>query len=176
MIGYDATVHAISAYTSAFVAVYADLFFQRIVLQERQKETQAITEAMGGHAKERDRWLEAMKQINVQGGDSDRFKAVLAQFTFASGQWTEQFDALKTSSRAQFAVHLELYRSAIDQFRRIHGLVPSVLFAVRKELELPLDEEQFMKAYLASSRQQAAVLEAFMEKVKRATEEGERSV
>jgi hypothetical protein len=87
-------VQAVSGFSNAFIAAYADLSFQRFILTERKKEISTIEGLMAKHRSDIDRWLETMRQMNIQGGsDADRFKALVAQFDFSSEQLAKQSQA-----------------------------------------------------------------------------------
>lgn len=146
-------------------SLYIELFARRHELMNEKSTLAVVDNQIAQFGKERDRILEMIKQHNIEGGiDQRRWKALQDSFEFEQKRIS---DAL--AHRTQLAAtlqpkHLEFMRQSLAHTEQLGSMIVSLLTAVRRELELPLDEAPYRQAMLESYAQQQQAIDQFIQK------------
>lgn len=166
VIGNDKTVRAVSAFMNEFVAAYTELWFERIRLVERKNRIEIVKQYREKASLEQERWLELMKRMNLDGSsDPRRWQVINDNFEFARKQHERYSREEQSAWTEQRREHLQVLKSCIEHSSRLAELIPPAVFAVREELELPLNKDEYMKSFNESMQRSKVALEAFMQKV-----------
>lgn len=144
VIGSDSTVKAVSELSTAISQKYLHLTAKRLPLVQRQQEINIQNGLLEKSAAERDRMLELMKEYNLQGSVDKRLWDVINNnFEFEkkrSDEYISKIDKLaKINGREQIQLALE----CLEASKEISGLFIPAINSVRKEMEIPFDEQAY---------------------------------
>lgn len=166
VVGTDQTVRAVSAFMNEFAVAYAELSFERICLVERKNRIELVKQYREKASQEQDRWLELMKRMNLQGSsDQCLWNVIQGNFEFARKQHEGYSREEQSLWAEQNREHLQSLKSCIEHSSRLAELIPPAVFAVRDELELPLNTDEYMKSFNESMKRGKAALDAFVQKL-----------
>lgn len=166
VVGTDKTVQAVAAFSNEFTSIYMELSFARMDLDSRQQRIQVLDRFSEKASAELDRYIELMKQLNLQGSTDRRLWEVLNQNVEFVRKQQEGYSQQRTALAVeQGKEHLAVIRSFLNQNHRLVALIPAAVFAVRDELELPLDREEYMRSFNESLERNKATLESFLDKI-----------
>jgi len=162
VVATEKTIEAVTAYTSEFTSVYLQLTLDRIPLIQRRNAISLLDHYVEKASREIARYVELMKQLNLQGSTDQRTWNVLNEYIAFERKQEEQY----TRKRQELATlqdqeRLALIKSCCSQGLRLATLMPPALFAVRAELDLPLDREQYMKCVNEGLERNKAALDSF---------------
>jgi hypothetical protein len=159
------TILPLAQFTSRLGALYLELFARRHELMSERNAIALVDNQVAQFGKERDRILEMIKQHNIQGVvDQRRWKVLQDNFEFEQKRINDGL-----AHRAQLAAalqpkHLEFMRQCLSHTEQLGGMLIPVLTAVRRELELPLDEAAYRQAMMESYAQQQQAVDGFIRK------------
>jgi hypothetical protein len=159
VVGHPDTVRAVTNYQAVLTEALTALWPKRWELLNRRKIIEVQEKAVAGQLADKDRWLEEMKQQNVQGlPDPQHFKRIQQQFDTAEKLrlgFTERLAALNAEQLRDALVHFE---HGLQELDRLMQAIPPALARSRAELELPGDESEFVAILTQlKDRQQSAV-------------------
>lgn len=166
VIGQTDTVLAVTKFTSRLGALFVELFAQRHVLMNQLGEIRMIDSQVSQFGKERDKILEMMKQLNIEGLADQRKWAVLQQnFDFEQKRVNESLAKRSELAADLQPKHLDFMRQCISHAAELGAMVAPLLAAVRDELELPLDMEAYGLVMAESHVAQQDAVNAFIKKL-----------
>ncbi len=146
-------------------ALFVELFARRHELMNEKNVIAIVDNQIAQFVKERDRILEMIKQYNIEGViDQRRWQALQDNFEFEQKRINDGL-----AHRAQYAAalqpkHLEFMRQCLSHTEQLGEMLIPVLTAVRRELELPLDEAAYRQAMVESYAQQEQAIDGFIRK------------
>ncbi len=168
VVATEKTVQAVTAFSNEFTSVYLKLSLDRIPLVKRKNAIELLDMYSEKSSHEIDRYVELMKRLNLEGNADERLWKVINDYVeferTRREQSSQQRQALATQQGKE---HLALIKSFIDQNLRLAMLIPPALFAVRSELELPLNREEYMKSFKESLERNKANMDSFLERIQR---------
>jgi len=169
VVGTEETVRAVATFSNAFTVAILDLSLRRGGLTLLQHKIKEQTELVEGAAKNRDdfrgQWYDAM--LKKKDGPPDYYKQNLDNWTENHQEWSKELEALQ---RQEIVVRFELMQAAFELAMSLGALMNPAVIAVRKELELPLDEKEFMKMANGSGVLQRTAMQEFMNRYKALTD------
>lgn len=165
VIAQTETILPLAQFTSRLGALYMELFARRHELMSERNSIALIDNQVAQFGKERDRILEMIKQHNIEGVvDQRRWKVLQENFEF---EQKRIHDALAHRTQLAGALqpkHLEFMRQCLSNTQLLGELLIPVLTAVRRELELPLDEVAYRQAMEESYVRQQEAIDGFIRK------------
>lgn len=159
------TILPLAQFTSRLGALYMELFARRHELMNERNAIAIVDNGVAQFGKERDRILEMIKQHNIEGVvDQRRWKVLQDNFEFEQKRVNDGL-----AHRAQLAAalqpqHLAFMRQCLSHTELLGAMLIPVLTAVRRELELPLDEAAYRQAMVESYAQQQQAIDGFIQK------------
>ena len=167
MVATNPTVQAVSNYYSEFNSTYLELFFERLLVMERKNSIDDLSNLIQKNQSEIDRWIEMMKTYNLEGKHDERkWKGISQNLEFHQKNEEELIDKRDNLRTIQQKELFSFTGHFIDKMRFISSLIPPAIFAVRKELSLPIDEEAYLKNHMESLARIQHAAENFLSKIK----------
>lgn len=159
------TILPLAQFTSRLGALFLELFARRHDLMSQKNELALVDSHVAQFGKERDGILELMKQHNIEGVvDQRRWKVLQDNFEFEQKRINDGLAHRAQLVAALQPKHLEFMRQCLSHTEQLGEMLVPVLFAVRHELELPLDETAYRQAMVESYAQQKQAIDAFIQK------------
>jgi len=136
-----------------------ELLGKRLPLINKKQRIAIIDESVENEGKEREKMLELMRQHNIEGNtDQRRFEALQGNFDFHQKRVREMLDERAVLQRELAIAHMVFLEECLGKTSEISEALLPVVMAVRKELELPLNEEAYRGTMRAlKERQQADI-------------------
>jgi len=169
VVGLDETVHALTEYMNLLMKSFAELYPMRLRLRLRKIEIDILAGLIAKASSAQDQNLEMMKQYNLEAKpDLARWAALENFFKHTQDlheQHAKEQERLWDEQRREVTEFAELC-----MLHSIHvaKLMPPALFAVRDELELPIDKERYLKLHEASANDALAAFQNALQKIKQA--------
>lgn len=166
VIARDETLSALGELTDAIEAAQLRLTAKRLPLIRQKTQIQALQDLINESAKERARFLELMKQHNLDGAaDSRRWDAIQRNYEYEQKRIDDAIHEQNSLASALHSENVKYLKECIDETAILRRLVIPTLIAVRRELELPLDQDRYSNSVEASIRNQDAVVREFIQKI-----------
>ncbi len=111
--------------------------------------------------------LELMKQYNLQGlVDENLWKTIEGNFKFEAERFDRTLEQKTNLLGALIADQLNLAKECVKELNGLSRLLVSVVVAVRKELEIPIDEENYERMIEESVTKQTDNVTQFLEQIR----------
>ncbi len=166
VIATEETARAVAALTGELSIAYLRLSAKRFPLIAHKQHLAFLAEQMVAFARERDRMLELMKQYNLQGQVDQRLWDVIKNsFEFEQERITDVAKNHSELAAALYAKQLEYAQGCMAEVIRLSRLQLPALAAVRRELELPIDEDAYSKVMEDGLKKQEASVRDFLAEV-----------
>jgi uncharacterized membrane protein len=169
VVGHPETVKGVANYQAILTEALAALWPKRWELLNRRKLIAVQEKAIAAQLADKERWLEQMKQANVQGRpDPQLFQNLQGQFEVAEKlrlDFTQQLAAL---NEVQARESLEHFDHGLHQLAKLMQAIPTALARSRAELELPGEEIEFVAILTELKERQQAAVRELAEKVRAA--------
>lgn len=167
IIANEETARAVASVANELGAVYLKLFTKRIPLNVLKMRITIMDNQIASFGKERDRMLELMTQHNLElSTDQRRFDAIKQKFDFEQKRVYEALEQRKGLQGQLTAGQLDISNMCVEESIRLNQLLVPAIIAVRKELELPIDEESYLRMVQDSSATQRTNMNGFLEEVR----------
>ena len=122
-----------------------------------------------GLEKERDRWLEEIKQYNLSGSNDVRlWETLQSNFTFEEQRTSEAYSQAEKGSLAFFAQVIKFTEECLVESRRLTPMVVPAVVAVRKELGIPIDAQNYGGIINVALAKQEADMAEFLDSARQA--------
>ncbi len=159
------TILPLAQFTSRLGALYLELFARRHELMNERNAIAVVDNSVAQFGKERDRILEMIKHHNIEGVvDQRRWKVLQDNFEFEQKRINDGLAHRAELAAALQPKHLEFMRQCLSHTEQLGATLIPVLTAVRRELELPLDEAAYRRAMVESYAQQQQAIDGFIQK------------
>lgn len=163
LVGTEETVKNLTNFTGEVGAAYMSLFLERGVLMNRKVHIEFLETCRKKHIDEIERCLTIMKSMNLDGvveeGAWERINRAFENESKYRDQVTSEIDA---NWAVQNEEHFKFTKRCMSEFFRVNDLTPHILLSVRKELDLELDESEYLKTHADSMEKRRIVFETFM--------------
>mgnify|MGYP001770978111 FL=1 len=163
LVGTEETVKNLTNFTGEVGAAFMSLFLERGVLMNRKVHIEFLETCRKKHNDEIERCLTIMKNMNLDGiveeGAWERINRAFENESKYRDQVTSEIDA---NWAVQNEEHFKFTKRCMSEFFRVNDLTPHILLSVRKELDLELDESEYLKIHAGSLEKGRIVFETFM--------------
>ena len=164
VVGSTDTVKAITALTDSIALTCDALTIRRISLTQRRALIQAQAEFAKKAWLEKEQVIEQMKLANLHGTMDKRLLDFFnASFQFQDEQHKSHLAQQQGLEAEQRKAQINLFREASECTAQTARFVPPALFAVRKELDLPLDEDSYLRVFNNSYQTRINSLNALLD-------------
>lgn len=163
------TVQAASDYLSAFSECQVALWPHRWELLGRASLITTLEQQAATWIADRDRWMEQIKQANVEGAATARpeiYKNLWFQYNNAESFRGKIQTDLTALRQVQTHEQLELLELCLDQTVPMLRVLPAMLARARAELEIPGDEATLLGIMSEASQRQASTARALAAKAR----------
>jgi hypothetical protein len=166
VVGNTDTVTAITALTDSIGLACDALTLGRAALTQRKALIEIQAELARKAWAEKEQVLEHMKLANLEGTmDKRRLDYLNASFQFQNKEHQAHLTQQHTLEAEQKKALIELIREAAERTAQTARFVPPALFAVRRELDLPLDEDAYLRVFNDSYQNRLNSLNAVLDKL-----------
>ncbi|MGH7146518.1 MAG: hypothetical protein ACREIJ_01265 [Nitrospiraceae bacterium] len=157
---------AVLSFSNELNASFMRLTARRIPLGLEKQEIDALRTVTDSALKENSRTLELMKQYNLDGlTDEHKWARLQQNFESEERRGNEAHQTANTRFRMFYPKQLQYIEECVGETIKLGRLLTPVLFSIRKELELPIDETEFRSLYEDAIAKQAESLKEFMRKL-----------
>lgn len=159
VIGSFETIKALNNFTNELSAIYFKLFTERARILKDKVERDLVLQNIELYARQRNGTLELMKQFNLEGAkDPQKWGVLQNNYQFEADSVQQSVTQHGKLSKQFSQRQLIFMKQCVEYSQKVSALIPPLLLAVRKELDLPLDEKAYQEAVNAGiSRQMVAV-------------------
>lgn len=162
-----ATAKAFIDFATAYSGANLRLFARRAPLIWEGQSLQWISADIDATGKERDRWLEHMKQFNLEGGgDRRRWDVISGNFEFNSKRVEEKIQERIALQRGLNERHMTFSAACMDEVQALGAALLPIIVEVRRELEIPLDAEAYAQIVASGQRAQRKMFQDFIVEMK----------
>ena len=167
VIGNEDTLKAVINISSELSKTIMQLSVKRGLLLSKKQELTNLDELIAKFGQDRDRMIELMKQYNLQGlADEHLWKTIEGNFAFEAERIDGALEQKRSLSAALIADQLNCLKECTEELNRLSRLLVSVVVAVRKELEIPIDEENYERIIEESITNQTDNVTQFLEQIR----------
>lgn len=163
MVGTEKTVRSLTNFTGEVGAAYMSLFLERGGLISRKSHIEFLETYNKKHNDEIERCLTIMKNMNLEGitdnGAWDRVNKAFENECKSRDQFVSE---INLNWAVQNEEHLKFTERCMSEFFRVNDLTPHLLLSVRDELELELNETEYLEIHSESTKKGKEVFESFM--------------
>ncbi len=159
------TIQSVVSFTGELGALFLTLFAKRFELMDEKSAIALIDSQVAVFGKERDRVLEMIKQHNIEGiVDDRRWNVLQGNFEFEQRRINEALARRAKVVGSLQPKHLEFMRECVHHTAELSRLLVPVLSAVRAELELPFDGQNYHELINDSIARQQQAVDEFVNK------------
>lgn len=164
VIGSFETIRAISNLSNELSSIYLTLFSERAKIAKDKVEKDILLKSINDYARQRDSTLEMMKQYNLDGlQDPKKWNVLQSNYQFDSDFIQRAVVEHGELNKKFFQKQLIFMRRCVQFSQQASALVPQLLISVRKELDLPLDQEAYLAALNEGISRQLTAIDSFVE-------------
>ena len=118
--------------------------------------------------KTRDQMVELMRQYNLEGvHNPQRFQAIEGTFKFEQDRIGTMIQKKNALIRERAQLQLDITQEACEKMRDLQLTLLPALFAMRAELELPIDQANYTKMTCENIERQGVELGAFIAEMRK---------
>lgn len=144
IVASDDTIDAVMTYMNELGPAFMEMTRRRLPLAIRKQMIDTHAALLNKTNADRERFIAMMQQYNLQGiKDVEKWKAVDAQYQFASSQFETQKRNADQLRIEQLKGQLEIGERVMDLAARNTTLLPDAILAVRNEMGMPLDRIRY---------------------------------
>jgi hypothetical protein len=163
VVGTNSTVQAVSAFSQELGAAYLELLLKRVPLIERKNEIELLTKFINRSQTELDRYINLMKQLNLEGNVDRRVWEVIENnVEYEQEQQAQHTEKQQKLWAKQNPEHLQFAELCFGRFMAVSKLIPPTVFAAREELELPIDREAYLEAFNKNLEKGNEIFKSFL--------------
>lgn len=167
VIAKEETVKAFERFTNELGGTFLRLSVKRYPLTAQQQKIAILRDQLKHFESERDRMVELMEQHNLDGPvDQRRWDQIQKKFDFEQDRIKKTLEEITTLGKELYSRQLEYTRECVSESMNLRKLLVPALIAVRRELELPIDEASYLRIVEESAVRQEANLREFLENVR----------
>jgi hypothetical protein len=166
-VGTQETVAACQNLSSGLGVAFWELSLQRAALQHHQNRLTDLDRNISIHEGLRDSWIKVQQDLVAKGEKSaEIWHAARTQFTQHMNEIGKALAERGTIIRQRELKLLEANEIFLKQLETLSPLFPPALIAMRRELQLPLDEAAFLERYNKLRAQQLAMVKQALTEVR----------
>lgn len=158
------TVQTISSFQQELASAYLELILKRANLINQKNSIDLLSGFVDKSQTEQDRLLALMKQLNLEGNADQRiWDVVNKNFEFEQVQHAKYSQERRELWNKQNKEHISFAELCFQRFVEVSKLVPPTIFAMRKELELPIDREAYLAGFNQNLDRSIKTLQSFLD-------------
>ena len=166
IVGRDAVVQAVNRYSLELTEALLKLFIERAKLLDLKNSLELANEYMDRSLTKQSEYIEMMTQFNLQGStDHALWNRIDRQAQFYNEQVEKYRNERNEVSECLRRQHIDFFEVCAKRLTKVSDLVPPIVFAIREELDLPLDRETFLKDHSESVNRIKEMLCSFKDAV-----------
>lgn len=167
VVAREETIGAILSLSCELDAVFLRLLPKRFSLIRQKMEIVVLKQQFETHQKEQSRILELMKQYNLDGSrDQQKWELFQENFNRESKSAEEILKKGEELTTALFIEQTRFSEECCNEKMRLGCLLSPVVVAFRKELDLPIDDKEYMRLMQEIATQQNERMKIFSEEIK----------
>jgi hypothetical protein len=143
VVGHVSTLRAVADYTSTLTDAVLALWLPRAQIQGAERTIKQLQTQLDSHSADEARWIEMMKQNNVQAAAGKREPQVMQMLQRQFALAKERFQATAQRQLAATALKRKIHGDSLNMqvgwLRKLQSLLPAALTAARAEMELRVD-------------------------------------
>lgn len=164
VIGGFETIKTICNLSNELTSIYLTLFSERAKLAKDKIEKDILLRSINDYSRQRDSTLEMIKQYNLDGSQNPQKWAVLQKnYQFDSDFIQKAVVEHGELNKRFFQKQLAFMMRCVQFSQQASALVPPLLVSVRKELDLPLDQEAYQAALNEGISKQLVAIDRFVQ-------------
>ena len=137
-----------------------------MVLNALQEQIAAKAASLRGFEKTRDAMIELMQHHNIEGiQDPRRFEAIQKNYEFEADRIATPSQGLQRMIAELSAKQIPFARECFAESKRVNQMITPMIVAARKELEIPISEEQYAKILHQTSSKHEEQLDEFIKNI-----------
>lgn len=172
VVGTNKTVQAMSAFSQELGAAFLELTLKRLPLLGRKNQIELLGKFIDKSNTEQERLINAMRQMNLEGNtDQKTWRVVNDSFKLEQQNNAKIIEERQLLTEQQQRDILEFLELSVDRFCTVSRLIPSATFAVREELDLPLDREAYTKMFDENLEKGKDAIQGFLQGLNEAMNE-----
>ncbi|WP_434667998.1 hypothetical protein P5W99_36555 [Paraburkholderia sp. A3BS-1L] len=158
VVGAQETVTACQQLSAGLGGAFTDLSLQRGTLQQYQNRLAELDRYIAIHEGLRDSWIKVQQDLVAKGEkNAEIWTAARGHFTQHVSEINKALTERGNVIQSRDLKQLEVHEMLAKQLELLSPLFPPALFAMRRELQLPLDEQSFLERHMDLRAQQLAV-------------------
>lgn len=163
IIAKEETVRAVVNFSVELSAAFLRLFARRLPLVLQKQQIAFLRGQSDSFTKEQSRMVELMKQYNMDGiNDPNRWGTFQHIFDFERRRSEEATQAADTLNASLIPKQVQFLEEVVDETIKLGRLLTPALLSIRKELELPIDETEFLRISEEATAKQVESLREFI--------------
>jgi hypothetical protein len=160
------TVQTLVEFMGELNSVFLILYATRFELLAERGAILNLDAQIAEYGKSRDRFLEMIKQYNIEGNtDGRRLSVLQGNFDFEQKRIYEALNCREKLASSIRPKHLEFMRETVSQTSILSRMLIPLLSAVRAELELPYDENSYRIVVEEGNAKQLEAMDGFIKKI-----------
>ena len=164
IIAKEETVRALVGLTTALDTLLVRLFARRGPLVLEKQKIDALRTQADITLKEDSRTFELIKQYNLDGlSDQNRRDWLQRNFDFKQKQAKAATQEADSLAGTLYLKQLQLMEDSTDEKNKLVRLLIPVVFSMRKELELPIDEVEYCRVMEAAASEQLKIFKKYLQ-------------
>jgi len=172
IIAKEETVKALVAFSAALDTLFVRLFARRGPLVSEKQKIDALVTQADITDKENSRTLELIKQYNLEGlTDQNRRDWLQRNFDFEQKQSKAARQEAASLAVTLYLKQLQLMEDCTDEKNKLVRLLIPVVFSIRKELELSIDEVEYRRVLDAAASEQLKIFKEYLQEQRAACAE-----
>jgi hypothetical protein len=166
VIAREETFIAVGQLSVALNQAILQLTTKRIPLTLLQGRIASMSQLLDGFQKESAHALELMRNYNIEGTvDLRRFEAIEGQFKFEQNRINETVNERFLVQKELMSKQLVYIEESLGLAGAVTALIAPVVIAVRRELELPFDEDAYRRMVADLQERQRADATAALQEI-----------
>ena len=169
VVGTEETVKATSYYMSAIGTAILELMLDRTSLIGRKHSIEIAEEYRVKSSNEVERYISIMKNINLEGNQDKRlWDTINNNIDFESKQRDKYANEISELWKLQNTEHLVFTKKCMDMFFEISKLLPPIVLLIRKELDLEISNDAYLKIFMDNINKGKVIFDDFLSNIKNA--------
>jgi hypothetical protein len=162
------TIKATSRLTAKLLSTYLNLLSERMHLMDRKIEIDITNNDVQQCLAKQQHNLQIMEHVNLE---NDVFKqntycTAKGNFDFWTKRLEDKFHERDQLQEKQMEEHLVFTKRLCDELRNLGDYATPALFAIRRELEIPIDEQDYKQTLEEISQSSGQSLDSFLNDIK----------
>jgi len=160
IVGSESTVNAVTEFLAQIGTLLIDLLIERARLLERKSEIEILNESQRIISEDVQKLVSSIGKLNLQvAEDQNTLNSIQQHVVYKQRVQDETLKRIEGLSQIQQTDYASYLRKCIDEFFRITDLIPPIVFAIRKEIDLEIDENEYLRIFQESQAKGKQVFE-----------------